>query len=275
MLVSETRYTKISYDDNGGRDLIVSFSHMDFDSSSDRFWGDAVFRTLGYDGLGIVCKGNHWFPKTDLLAHETVLKEIVARYRNRILYGFSMGGYGALKFSSMLNATTVLALSPQWSIDPADVYQYDRRLCHLYRPEVNGAMAIAPGDVSGKAYAFFDPHDKRDVWNVDQINKAAPDLKRIKVFGVGHETIDVLAGTENLRSVLEACASQSEAEAQRLIAKLRRAQPRRILAIAEAATVRHPHWAKAILERKRDCLGPQWKARWLTSYDAAMERCAS
>ena len=41
-------------------------------------------------------------------------------------YGSSMGGYAALRFARALRADAILALSPQYSIDPAVVPWEDR-----------------------------------------------------------------------------------------------------------------------------------------------------
>ncbi len=78
-------------------------------------------RLLASHGISYVCfinKGNHWWQTEEILfAIEKLRKEIAGYAFERIMtYGASMGAYGALAFSTDLQATDVLAFSPQYSI---------------------------------------------------------------------------------------------------------------------------------------------------------------
>lgn len=115
---------------------------MDFDHTSGRCWGQEPIDKLGISTLGVVCKGNLWYPSEGMKDACAAAAVVANRFTTCVLYGFSMGAYGALKYSRAIGATQVIALSPQWSIDPADVYSHDQRLLSYCQPNLNEGMSI-------------------------------------------------------------------------------------------------------------------------------------
>ncbi|MFG1481146.1 hypothetical protein V5F53_21230 [Xanthobacter sp. V4C-4] len=119
---------------------------------------------------------NHWWqtPEMDEVIDRLWKDGILSRYRTVVTYGMSMGGYGALMFSSRLGARRVLAGMPQYSLDTARVpgetrWANDRaRVTFRYDDMEEGL--IKSGDVA----VFFDPLFRPDRTHVDHLRKHRP-----------------------------------------------------------------------------------------------------
>ncbi|MGB1213734.1 MAG: hypothetical protein ACPG4X_10235 [Pikeienuella sp.] len=84
-------------------------------------FGQAYFSKRDFPTVYVRCAKSRWFQDEEAL---DVMAAIRARLGPEIrltTYGASMGGYGALTFSGVLEAETAIAIAPQFSIDPGDV----------------------------------------------------------------------------------------------------------------------------------------------------------
>ncbi|MFZ6763443.1 alpha/beta hydrolase family protein [Pseudoroseomonas sp. WGS1072] len=88
----------------------VTFSSRSRQPISPIFGGD-FFARRGIPALHVQSKWNHWWHTPEMAE----LAEVIARLRlgPSVLYGSSMGGYGALMFGRRLEAAAIVALSPQ------------------------------------------------------------------------------------------------------------------------------------------------------------------
>lgn len=79
-------------------------------------------------GIFFITKNNNWWLSSETLQAIDAIKAAgyLDRKREIVLYGSSMGGYGALLFSKALNATHVYAVVPQYSIRPGIVTEETR-----------------------------------------------------------------------------------------------------------------------------------------------------
>jgi hypothetical protein len=73
------------------------------------------------DAIHIISRDNDWYQYPELPQAAKVVAEITSQYGRVVAYGSSMGGYAAIRFGAMVGATTAVALSPQYSIDPRSV----------------------------------------------------------------------------------------------------------------------------------------------------------
>lgn len=58
------------------------------------------------------------------------------------------GGYAAIKYSNLLDLNRIVALVPQYSIDPEDIH--DPRYNMFYHADLNANMRIQAQDVSAQ-----------------------------------------------------------------------------------------------------------------------------
>ena len=113
-----------------GRDdsrWFITFDHVGDDPSLERAgFGEAFFQRRGISLVSVIGRGNHWYQYPDMpRALDTIRRELQTA-SVRITYGLSMGGYAAVRFAGAVDASACLAISPQYSNDPAKV-PFERR----------------------------------------------------------------------------------------------------------------------------------------------------
>lgn len=80
--------------------------------------GAAMFEKYRINAVFFSCAEMDWFQYPDLAKAEQVILDFVRPFPQRIAYGFSMGGYGALLSSAAIGADVVMACSPQAAMGP-------------------------------------------------------------------------------------------------------------------------------------------------------------
>ncbi len=145
-----------------------------------------------YAHLHLQSRVNDWYINEETEAFEACLQEIAAPYRRVVGTGFSMGGYGVLRFSKALGIQHTILISPQYSIAPA-VVPRDRR----YRDSAGG-FDPGLGDVARRAkrgmkgVILADPFRPLDIYNARLIQKAFPKLALCRLGCGGHPATRVL-----------------------------------------------------------------------------------
>ncbi|WP_085786571.1 alpha/beta fold hydrolase [Ketogulonicigenium robustum] len=138
------------------------------------------FARQGYGQLSIRTARNDWYMNADTAALEAVLPALAARYQRVHLLGYSMGGFGALRFASALRADRAVVVSPQYALDPA-VVPFEGRY-----PAMPGVLA-ANAAVGGML--VFDPFVPEDRLHAALIGRAFPRLQRVVLPFGGHPAI--------------------------------------------------------------------------------------
>lgn len=204
-----------------------------------RFFADAPVQKSGITCIGVVAKRANWFPGPSMDAVTPGILARIGGYATRVVYGGSMGGYGALKHASRLGATQVISLCPQWSVDPAECPGAEPGWREHFRPELAG-MSIRRGDLSGDVFVFADMMDKIDRFHAVKIKETWPALRLINVPMAAHHVTTVFAGTENLRNLIALSRADSVPGMIRQTRAMRRASPIPGRILLERAMRAHP-----------------------------------
>jgi hypothetical protein len=200
-LLHDTGRIAALFRDRGGDRLIVSVAPR---QPARDIWGVAYLARFDASVLGLTDHTDGWFPQADMAALLPVLQPLLDRHRRIVLYGFSMGAYAALKYAARLRADVVLAFSPQASVHPDDVGDFDvRRSRDFFRPELHEGMRIGPGDIAGQALLFHDPRFAEDARHAALIEAAGP-VQRVLTPLVNHDSIGFAVDTGWVRPMLEA-----------------------------------------------------------------------
>lgn len=226
-----------------GKCTVVSFEH-----GRDRMAGyeppqpPHFAQRLGIDALVVQTARRDWFisDRSDALA-----KALHRATRDRpevVATGFSMGGYAALLYSTACHARRVMAVSPQYCIDPAiapfDPGRHDKfaRIgLPMPRPE-----SLGNANISG--VLIHDPAIPADRAHAALIRAAFPRLAPVALPYGGHPATGVIGAAGGVGRIaemlvtdrLDAAAIRNSHRAAR-----RRAAPYR-LNLATAALARHP-----------------------------------
>lgn len=153
------------------------------------------FLRKNYAHLHLQSRLNDWYVNADTEAFEAALAPVASEYRRVVATGFSMGGYGVLRFSGALGIQHALLVSPQFSISP-EVVPWDRR----YRRDAGG-FDPALGDVAARAkrgmkgVILADPFRPMDIRHARLIQEAFPKIHLCRLGCGGHPATRVLGET--------------------------------------------------------------------------------
>ena len=201
--------------------LLVTFGDLMNLVSGTKFSADVAVGKLGLNCIGFMAKRANWYPSTSMLAALPAVRGILEGFNERILYGGSMGGYAAIKFSSMLQASHVIAYCPQWSIDQEECSGRNPGWQQYFNPSM-AKMGIRSADVSGQLWIFADGLNSTDAYHASEIERAHPGTTRFNVHLVDHHVTAVFAGTQFLGSILAACRAKDSLALAQLARQARR-----------------------------------------------------
>ncbi|MEO3473177.1 hypothetical protein AAFN86_15010 [Roseomonas sp. CAU 1739] len=140
----------------GGSDFtLVTFAALTHRPDGTWIWAQEPIAKLDLEAIGFVAKRENWYPAASMQAAAETMRRLLKP--RAIGYGFSMGGYAVLKYGRILGLTHGLAVSPQVSIDPAEVPQ-DRRFHKFHDATLHAGMRIAPGDSPPVSFVAADPY---------------------------------------------------------------------------------------------------------------------
>lgn len=134
------------------------------------FSGEAMLAKTGHAFCCIRSLTNDWYVGADVPACLEAVARAIRPYRHVILYGFSMGSYGALIAAQALNADRLVLMAPVANIHP----DKDRRWIADYETLIAGRTAtdLAPR-IPAKAMVIcvYDPKgpDRRHVADLKKI----------------------------------------------------------------------------------------------------------
>ncbi len=82
-------------------------------------FGEVFFDINSIDAIHVIPRNNDWYQYPEIVEACHRVRELTACYPHVVAYGQSMGGYGAIRLGGRVGAHLALAISPQFSIDPA------------------------------------------------------------------------------------------------------------------------------------------------------------
>ncbi|EGF93122.1 expE8 [Asticcacaulis biprosthecium C19] len=224
---------------------LVTFGSLNSLADGVNFFGKIVGQKANMTVIGFMAKRPNWYPDAQMASAIRSIEPDLSKFAHRVTYGSSMGGYGALKYSRMLNADAALALCPQWSIDPSLVGEFDQRYVDHFTPGRTGTP-IEGQDLCAEAFVFADPRYGPDHQHAVRMKGAT----YITMPFVQHHVAGVLAGTNSCIALVTAALARDPNQIKSLSTALRRQSPRRIVEIIKASVKTHPQWAQRIFDNQ-------------------------
>ena len=222
----------------GGSDvLLVTFGDAQMLADGLRIAADELVRKHGFACLGFMAHHANWFPAEAVARALPSIAYTLRSFRRVMAYGCSMGAYAAIKHSRALGATDVLALGPQWSIDPAEC-AFGCGYHGFYRPRMAG-MGIRAADIAGRIALLYDPGHALDRNHADAIAARAT-VTRVHVPSADHHLAPMLAGSDCIAGLMQAWLQDDIGAVYRMLAARRRPSPVRIRILLARAVLRHP-----------------------------------
>jgi hypothetical protein len=195
-----------SFVDRGTAQLVVSFDNLS--DAGNPYpdvvpWAEKFVRENGWSHLGIYARGPSWYRDPDLIAHLEKLRDegFFARFDRVAFVGTSMGAFAALTFSSFAPGATVVALSPQSTLD-TNLVPWETRFHKGMRQDwtlPNSDAANQLDDV-GTAYVVYDPFMTQDKQHVMRLPQDR--LIHLRGFGFGHKSAVFLRRIDYLKTLM-------------------------------------------------------------------------
>ena len=200
---------------------VVTFDHYGIGPGFDRpGFGEEFFRQSGVSAIHVMGRREDWYQYPEMAEALAVVRQATAGADRVMTYGASMGGYAALRFADAAGANAALAISPQYSIDPAKVpfetrWQQDSNRIQ-WLPEIDDQLVCAFRPV-----IVFDPagEDRHHIRQIEaEIEIASVGLRYSK-----HPSTTYLVETGLLKPlVFDVLSGAFDAEAFKKEAVLRR-----------------------------------------------------
>lgn len=176
-------------------ELVFSFGDLITRAKGSSINAEKSLHKYDFNVVGIMPKQKSWFPEQSMRNMLDSIQPWIAPFSQRIGYGGSMGGYAAIKYSNQLNVQRVVAMVPQYSIDPADVE--DKRYNMFYQPDLNQAMKVGAADVAAEReyILIYDPYYAEDRVHIELLKLLLPHAEHLHLPYTNHDAIAVLASS--------------------------------------------------------------------------------
>lgn len=201
-IIFEDEQIRVIYMPGSSEQLIFSFGDLITRAKGTSINAEKSLQKYGFHVIGIMPKLKSWFPATSMQNMLHAIQDWIAPFKTRIAYGGSMGAYAAIKYSNLLDFKRIIAMVPQYSIDPLDIT--DLRYNMFFQPELNAEMRIQAADVSAarEYIVIYDPYYQEDRVHYEKIKELLPQLHTLHLPYTGHDAIAVLASSELLNDFL-------------------------------------------------------------------------
>lgn len=169
---------------DGSTTLLVTFENM-LDVRSDA--PDALPLGLrladakGWSNLCVLSHGNTWFRHRAIYEYVDRLVDdgFFEDFDRVIFYGSGMCGYAAAAYSVAAPGATVIAISPQATLDPR-IAEWDDRFIGMRREDFTSRYGFAPYMIEAAAHAFvlYDPEVQLDAMHAALFE--GPNVSRLR-----------------------------------------------------------------------------------------------
>jgi tetratricopeptide (TPR) repeat protein len=224
--------------------LLITFSPANFKSCQNiPYWGADFSSKNCVTTIGIVAKKNNWFPKISMRYLKDIMIKFTARFNHIISYGTSMGGFGALKYGSLIGATHSVVFAPQFSIEPELMSNLDRRYFNYFDLNLNNNMAITPLELATNVSVFYDPYYKEDKYNASKISKLSSNISFFITPFMHHFPIELFIGSVRTLELFDMVIAGDHVSIKSRLYERRKKSETRIRYLIEIISSRNPYTA--------------------------------
>lgn len=227
--------------------LLITFGDLKNLAEEALFYAEKPATKLNISCLGVMAKTPNWFPAKSMAYAKVKLKTLLSKFSEFITYGGSMGGYAAIKYSSLFNSSTTLAFCPQWSIDPTECGDSRSGYEKYFIPCMSN-MGIKPENISGQLFILYDPAHRIDTFHAEKILDQSPTASMIPVHYSNHHVTTILAETSQLGEFIDLARNRHFKKLKKVVCKQRKHSPIRTKIIYTRALSKHPKIVANLLE---------------------------
>lgn len=174
---------------HGHRDdiVFVTFEHCLPEHERGRTgFAESFLQGRGFTAYHFQPRCNSWYQVPEMEQAMARVRADIAPGTRVVTYGMSMGAYAAYRFSEPLGADSVIAFSPQYSVDPKIVPWERRWRCE----ETTLIWDTKPPRQEASIYVFYDPLNA-DRRHIKYMSREAT-LRLVRLCFSGHTAISYL-----------------------------------------------------------------------------------
>jgi hypothetical protein len=196
-------------------DLVVTFSPRSPSkwkkpAAQRKAWGAAFIASRGASAIHVKSGRNSWYRGQELKNFFLRARDegLFAQFSNKMTYGGSMGGFGALSFSGIIGATCCLAYNPQINLGPS-VRHWENRFASASKLDWSDDICDIDGQIANVSLpvVVYDPCYSLDRMQVDLLS--SEHVLRLRVPFVGHRMPEHLLNMKMLTWLFDQCRSGS------------------------------------------------------------------
>lgn len=203
-ILYESVFLKVVSNHAGGDAVFVTFQSAAATGLDREGFGEGFFKKRGIPAICVLPHLPSWYQYDGILEALNLIRKEAAQYRRVIAYGISMGGYAAINFADLIGATEVIAICPQYTVNPSVVPWETRfprgqaRIKHyIYDQPQNRNW-------EGKdVCVIYDPVDSLDSRHVDLLKECVP-ATFVRLPHSTHPCTQVLS-TASLKAFILSC----------------------------------------------------------------------
>ena len=220
--------------------LVISFDNLSNvrDPSLARdSWGYDFYKAEGWSHLGVLSFAANWYRDDALFDYLEGLARsgFFDRFGHVTLTGTSMGAYAATAFARLIPGCTVLAFSPQSTLD-TDIVPWEERFPSGRRQDWSGRYRNAAEDLdaAGPVFILYDPGCAPDLQHA--MRYQGDNVVHLKTWFAHHKSALFLRRADILKALVRlAVAGALDSAAFYRLYRARRALPWYVNALVERA----------------------------------------
>jgi len=195
-----------------GKTLVVVFDNLDdVRQDPNRLpWAVDFISSQGWSSLGIMAHGPTWYRDEHMFDYFDKLKAdgFFDRFTRVVFYGTSMGGYAAAAFSSACPGATVVAISPQATMD-RDRAGWDHRYRRSWKHDYDGRYGYAPemARAADKVWIFYDSRMPQDAMHATLFQ--SPNVIHMGCPFMGHGMLTMWRDLGVLNPIVSGCINDT------------------------------------------------------------------
>lgn len=238
--------------------LLVTFNEVGRLGDGAYYWGRPVVEAKNISTVAVVTRKADWFRNPEIDAYLKANPQLFSRQKDVVAVGYSMGGYGAIKYSRMVGAATVIAFCAQYTMDPALLDGRDSRAPHKYfNPAIHRDMQPRAEELAGEIYLFYDPHFEDDIVHVEKFQAlGGASVHPVAVPFADHEAHFVFGDFDAFARLIDLCRAGNLARIRAHVAAERRNWRLRPVKVAIAAAMKRPDLAIALHKKYEAAFRP-------------------
>ncbi|MEQ9693008.1 phosphoadenosine phosphosulfate reductase [Shimia sp. SDUM112013] len=194
-----------------GKTLIVTFENLDhiYERDDDKMpWGYGFVESRGWSMLGLMAHGWSWYRDESVFDFFDRLRDegFFEKFDKVVFYGASMGGYAACTFSAAAPGATVVAISPQATLD-REVAPWETRYHKAWRRDYNSRYGYAPDMIATacEVHLFYDPRASLDAMHAALFR--GDNIRKYRCRFMGHRIASLWLQLGILKPVIEGSVS--------------------------------------------------------------------